>query len=101
MGCFRGRTEEGKRIEVRRCPFEAEAGEAGEGWGVRARPREGGIRRGSAQVRSRHVEDDMGGWRSSLCGSTREGRGQGGGSGHSRPQLGRCHGPAQSAQLQF
>jgi hypothetical protein len=37
MGCFRGRTEEGKKLRHgggERRFFEAEAGEVGEGWGV-------------------------------------------------------------------
>jgi hypothetical protein len=46
MGCFGGRTEEGKRTEAWRHCFEAEVSEVGEGWGVRARRREGGRRGG-------------------------------------------------------
>jgi hypothetical protein len=42
----RRRGKETRRGGIGRCPFEAEAGKAGEGWGVRALPREGGRRRG-------------------------------------------------------
>jgi hypothetical protein len=92
VGCFRGRTEERKKLRHgggERRFFEAEAGEVVEGWGVWACPREGGRRWGSAWVWSRHAEDGMGGLarsatgrgtrRSSLRGSVREGRGQKGG----------------------
>jgi hypothetical protein len=78
---------------------------------MRRREKEGG----SAQVRSCHVEDGVGGGglasaghaagrdgqRSSLCGNAREGKGRRGGSGQGGSRLGRCHGPAQAHSADF
>jgi hypothetical protein len=74
------RGKELRRGGVGRRPFEAEASEAGEGWGVRARPREGGRRRGVGSA----LIAPHGGRRGGLVGSNanRGARPVGAGGGH-------------------